>query len=80
MRNYRFGRRIRIERPAIRNPEEEKLWRDVHKYAELIPSELEPNLGRLQEIKDEIRNQTYLTSETVEETAARLALRFMRRE
>jgi hypothetical protein len=73
-------RKIKIERPTIQNPEEERLWRDVHKFAELIPSEPEPNMGRLDEIKEEIRRGTYITPEVIEETCARLAIRFMKKE
>ena len=73
-------RKIRIEKPAIQNSEEEKLWREVHKFAELIPFELEPNMGRLQEIKAEIEQGTYLMPEVIEETAARLIIRFMKKE
>lgn len=72
--------RIRIQNPTIKNTEEEKLWREVHKYAQLIPSEPEPNMGRLDEIKDEIRKGTYLKPEMIEETVARLAIRFMMKE
>ena len=74
------GRKIRIEKPAIQNSEEEKLWRDVHKFSKLIPFEPEPNMGRLQEIKAEIQKGNYLTPDMIEETAARLAIRFMRPE
>lgn len=74
------GRKIRIEKPVIRNSEEEKLWREVHKFAELIPFEPEPNMGRLHEIKSEIQKGTYLTPEVMEETCARLAIRFMKPE
>jgi hypothetical protein len=74
------NRRIRIQKPEIRTPEEEKLWREVHKYAELIPSELEPNFGRVRELKEEIKNGTYLIPEMIDETAARLAIRFTRKE
>ena len=73
-------RKIRIVKPVIQSREEEQLWIDVHKYAELIPSEPEPNMGRIDEIKEEIRNGTYLTDGVIEETAARLAIRFMRPE
>ena len=72
--------KIRIERPTIRNAEEEKLWREVHKFAELIPSEPDPHMGRLEEIKDEIKKGTYITAEMIEETAARLAIRLMKQE
>ena len=74
------SRKIRIEKPAIQSPEEETLWRDVHKFAELIPFEPEPNMDRVREIKDEIKKGTYLTPELIEETAARLAIRFMKME
>lgn len=71
---------IRIEKPTIRSSEEEALWREVHYYAQLIPQEPDPNMGRVEEIKEELRKGTYLTSEVLEETAARLAIRFMKRE
>ena len=81
MRNSReHGRRIKIERPLIQSHEDETLWKDVSRFAELIPSEPEPNMGRLDEIKEEIRKGTYITPEVIEETAARLAIRFMRKE
>jgi len=73
-------RKIKIQKPAIQSPEEERLWRDVHKYASLIPSEAEPNLGRVLEIKEEIQEGNYPTSRMIEETAARLAIRFMKRD
>ncbi len=71
------GHRIRIERPTIRTQEEERLWRAVHKYLELIPSEPDPNLGRVQEIKEDIRKDRYLSPEMIDEAAARLAMRLM---
>ncbi len=74
------ARRVRIEKPVIQTPAEEQLWRDVRKFAELIASEPEPNMGRVREIKDELKNGTYLTPEVIEETAARLVIRFMQKE
>ena len=76
----KIRRRIRIEKPSIRTPEEELLWKEVQKYADLIPSEIEPNMGRVREIKDDLKKGTYLTPEVIQETAARLAIRFMKRE
>jgi hypothetical protein len=73
-------KRIKIQRPAIQSLEEEKMWREVAKFAELIPSEPDPNFGRLDEIKEEIKKGTYLTPQVIEETAARLAIRFTQRE
>ena len=74
------GNRIRIQKPVIRTPEEEKLWREVQKYAELIPSEPEPNMGRLKEIKEEIRRGTYINQEMIDEAAANLSIRLTRPE
>ncbi len=74
------GHKIRIERPSIQSLEEEQLWRRVHKFAEMIPSEPEPNQGRVQEIKEELKKGEYLNSEMIEQTAARLAARLMKPE
>ena len=73
-------RKIRIEKPTIQNHEDEKLWQEVRYYTSLIPFEAEPNLGRVREIKEEIKNGTYLSREMIEETADRLAIRFMRKD
>lgn len=72
--------RIKIRQPEIRSPEEEGLWKEVVRYVKLVPSEPEPNMGRVQEIKEEIKNGNYLSAEKVEQTASRLAGRFMRKE
>ncbi len=72
--------KIRIEGPLRESHEDESVWREVHKFSKLVPSEAEPNFGRLQEIKEEIKKGTYLNKEMIEETAARLAIRFMTRE
>ena len=73
-------RRIRIEKPVSSTPEDDRLWQEARHYARLIPSEPEPNMGRLEEIKEEIKKGTYLTSQAIEETAARLTIRFMKKE
>lgn len=73
-------RKIKIEKPRIQSPEEVALWNDVQRFARLIPSEPEPNMGRVQEIREEIAKGTYITPEKIEETAARLAIRFMKPE
>jgi len=52
---------------------------EVQKYLRLIPSAPNPNLGRVREIKEEIKNGTYLTREIIEEAAAQLALRLLRK-
>ena len=75
------NRKIRIEKPTIQNSEQEQVWRDVHKFSELIPFEPDPNMSRVQEIKWELQKGKYqITPQTIEETAARLAIRFMKPE
>lgn len=76
----RLRRKIQIQKPSIRSSEEELLWRDVLKYAKLISQEPDPNMGRVLEIKEEIKKGTYLNSEVIDETAIRIAIRFMRKE
>lgn len=72
--------KIRIEHPRIQSSADEHLWKDVQRFSRLVPQEPEPNFGRVQEIKEEIRQGTYLSPEKIEETAARLAIRFLRRD
>ena len=67
-------RKFRIQAPSEKT-EAEKSRDDVRKYLRLIPTEAEPNLGRVREIKEEIKKGTYLTREIIEEAAAQLALR-----
>ena len=73
-------RKIKIQGPSIEPHEDAGTWNEVRKFAALVPSEVEPNIGRVQEIKEEIEKGTYLTNEVIEETAARLAIRFMKKE
>ena len=72
--------RIRIQSPEIRSSEEERLWQEILKYSKLIPSEPEPNMGRVQEIREELANGSYLSRDKIDETAARLVIRFMKKE
>ena len=74
------AKKISIEHPSIRTSEDENIWREVEKFSKLIPSEPDPNMGRVQEIKEEIKKGTYLQPEMIEETSARLAIRFMQKE
>ncbi len=76
----RDNRKIKIEKPRIQTPEEIALWNEVRRFARLIPSEPEPNMGRTQEIREEIARGNYMTPDKIEETAARLAIRFMKPE
>lgn len=53
---------------------------EIRKYIRLLPQVAEPNLARVREIKEQIEKGTYLTPEVIEETAARLVFRFLRKE
>ena len=71
--------KFRIQAPSEKK-NAEKDREDVRKYLRLIPTEAEPNLGRVREIKEEIKKGTYLTREIIEEAAMQLALRLLRKE
>ena len=71
--------KFRIHAPSERTIAD-KDREEVRKYLRLIPTEAEPNLGRVREIKEEIKKGTYLTREIIEEAAAQLALRLLRKE
>jgi len=68
----RINSRIRIEKPTVRNFEQDSLMEEVRKYIALIPSEPNPNMGRVREIKEELSQGTYITREKIEEVAAHL--------
>ena len=70
---------FRIQAP-IEKTNAEKDREDIRKYLRLIPTEAEPSLGRVREIKEEIKKGTYLTREIIEEAAMQLALRLLRKE
>ena len=65
---------------SLSEPTTREVQEEVRKYLRYLPEVAEPNLARVREIKDEIQKGTYLTREVIEETASRLALRFLRRE
>lgn len=69
---------FRIQAPVEKSAQD--IERDeVRRYARLIPTVAEPNLGRVREIKEEIKKGTYLTREVIEEAAMQLALRLLRK-
>lgn len=53
---------------------------EIRRYLRLLPHVAEPNLARVREIQEQIKQGTYLTREIIEETASRLAIRFLRKE
>ncbi|HXV27456.1 MAG TPA: hypothetical protein VD913_00680 [bacterium] len=74
------NRKVTVEQPTIQTLEDERLWKDIERFSRLIPAEPEPNMGRVQEIREEIEKGHYLRPEVLEETAARLVIRFMKKE
>ncbi len=62
------------------DPSATEIRDEIVKYLRFLPHVAEPSLGRVREIQEEIKKGTYLNREIVEETAARLALRFLRKE
>lgn len=71
--------KFRIQAPSEKTSAQ-KDREDVRKYLRLIPTEAEPNLGRVREIKEEIKKGSYLTREMIEEAAMQLAIRLLRKE
>lgn len=57
-----------------------EIQEEIRKYIRFLPQVPEPNLARVREIKEQIEKGNYLTREVVEETAARLMFRFLRKE
>lgn len=78
--NPSHKKRIKIVKPTAEFGENDHLWQLVRKYQRLMPSAPNPNLGRVEELKEEISKGNYITSEVLDETAARLTMRFTRPE
>lgn len=57
-----------------------ELAEEIRKYVRFLPEVAEPNLTRVHEIKEQIEKGIYLTPEIIQETAARLVFRFLRKE
>ena len=72
--------KARMKPESNQEPTNDEIREEVRKYLRLLPQIAEPNLARVREIKEQIKEGTYLTRELIEETASRLALRFLRRE
>lgn len=72
--------KFKIEPPQAALPSKNSLQRDVKRYLDMIPHEPEPNLGRVFEIKQEIRKGRYPTQEMIDEAAHHLAMRLARGE
>lgn len=72
--------RIKIVKPCRQNDVSDAVWKEVQQYAQMIPYELEPNMGRVDEIREEIRKGTYLQKEMIDEAAAKIASRFLKKD
>ena len=72
--------KFKIEPPRAALPSKKSLHSDIKKYLDMIPHEPEPNLGRVYEIKQEIKKGRYPTQEMIDEAAHHLAMRLGRGE
>lgn len=68
------------EETQSRPIKESELKRELEKYRKLIDDVSEPNCGRITELKEAIRSGTFLTKEAIQETAERIAARFLGKE
>lgn len=73
--------KLKIEPPRAALPDKNNaLRREIQKYVDMIPSEPEPNMGRVMEIKQEIKKGRYPTQEMIDEAAHHLIMHLMRGE
>lgn len=64
----------------MKEPAEADLRQEVEKYRRMMDDIPDPNFGRIRELKDAIRKGTFLTKEAIQETAERIAARFLGKE
>ncbi len=72
--------KFKIEPPRAALPSKKSLHSDIKKYVDMIPHEPEPSLGRVFEIKQELKKGRYPTQEMIDEAAHHLAMRLARGE
>ena len=75
-----FEAKVLTHEVPVRESTSGEIQEEILKYLRYLPQVAEPNLAQVREIKEQIEKRTYLTRELIEETASRLALRFLRRE
>lgn len=56
------------------------LKQEVERFRRELQKLPDPNFGRIQELKEKIKNKTLLTREAIEEAAERIAERFLGRD
>ena len=64
----------------MKDPTNASQKQELERFKRLLKEIPDPNCGRIDELREKIRNKTYLTKEAIEETAERLADRFLRKE
>ena len=55
------------------------LKQDIERFKRELKGISDPNVGRIQELKEKIKKKTLITKEAIEETAERLLERFLGR-
>ena len=63
----------------MKTERDQSLKQDIQRYKREIEKLSSPNAGRIQELKDKIKNGTLITKEAIEEVAERLAEIFLGR-
>ncbi len=64
----------------MKNPQHSiSLKQEVERFKRELAKIPDPNFGRIEELKEKIRNKTLITREAIEEAAERLAERFLGR-
>lgn len=64
----------------MKNPQNSiSLKQEVERFKRELAKIPDPNCGRIEELKEKIRNKTLITKEAIEEAAERLAERFLGR-
>ena len=64
----------------MKNPENSiSVKQEIEKFRRELEKISDPNCGRIQELKEKIKNKTLITREAIEEAAERLAERFLGR-
>lgn len=62
----------------MKNPQNSvSLKQEVERFKRELRKIPDPNFGRIEELKEKIKNKTLITREAIEETAERLAERFL---
>lgn len=72
--------KLKIESPRAALPTKNSIQREIKKYLDMIPHTPEPNFGRVDELKQEIKKGLYPTQAMIDESAHHLAIRLLKGE